>query len=160
MRPKTCNSKPKNARNQSHTAGERRKQPKLDAQRMGLALARRRKVPGTNWLLSGPGTRRRRPNETQSDVGISLDRWQARDYGQESDHENADRSAGSATAKGPVRSAPEARSDQVDLTKARPATLALAREKMPFEITPFFPRLTRMPSEGADKMAMAAGGSK
>src|SRR5208283_1166801 len=51
-------------------------------------------------------------------------------------------------------------SDQVDLTKARPATLALAREKMPFEITPFFPHLTRMPSEGADKMAMASGGSK
>jgi len=51
-------------------------------------------------------------------------------------------------------------SDQVDLTKARPATLALAREKMPFEITPFFPHLTRMPNEGADKMAMAAGGSK
>lgn len=51
-------------------------------------------------------------------------------------------------------------SDQVDLTKARPATLALAREKMPFEITPFFPHLTRVPNEGADKMALVTGGSK
>jgi hypothetical protein len=50
--------------------------------------------------------------------------------------------------------------DQVDLTKSQPATLALAREKMPFEITPFFPHLTRVPNEGADKMALAAGGSK
>jgi peptidase M48-like protein len=47
--------------------------------------------------------------------------------------------------------------DRVDLAKARPVTLALAREKMPFEITPFFPHLTRMPNEGADKMALAAG---
>jgi len=51
-------------------------------------------------------------------------------------------------------------SDQVDLTKARPATLALAREKMPFEITPFFPHLTRVPNEGSDKMALVTGGSK
>jgi len=49
-------------------------------------------------------------------------------------------------------------SDQVDLTKTRPATLALAREKMPFEITPFFPHLTRATNDGADKMALAAGG--
>ena len=50
-------------------------------------------------------------------------------------------------------------SDQVELTKARPATLVLAREKMPFEITPFFPHLSRMPNDGADKVALA-GGSK
>jgi hypothetical protein len=50
--------------------------------------------------------------------------------------------------------------DQVDLAKARPVTLALARNKMPFEITPFFPHLTRMANDGADKMALAAGGSK
>jgi hypothetical protein len=50
-------------------------------------------------------------------------------------------------------------SDQVELTKARPATLVLAREKMPFEITPFFPHLSRVPNDGADKVALA-GGSK
>jgi hypothetical protein len=44
-------------------------------------------------------------------------------------------------------------SDQVELAKAQPVTLALAREKMPFEITPFFPYLTRLPGEGADKVA-------
>jgi hypothetical protein len=32
--------------------------------------------------------------------------------------------------------------DQVELSKAQPAALALAREKLPFEITPFFPYLT------------------
>ena len=34
-------------------------------------------------------------------------------------------------------------SDQVELAKAKPVALASAREKMPFEITPFFPYLTR-----------------
>ena len=33
--------------------------------------------------------------------------------------------------------------DQVELAKPQPVTLALAREKRPFEITPFFPYLTR-----------------
>ena len=51
-------------------------------------------------------------------------------------------------------------SDQVELTKARPATLALAREKMPFEITPYFPHLTKVPNEGSDKMGLLTGGSK
>jgi hypothetical protein len=50
--------------------------------------------------------------------------------------------------------------DQVELVKARPVTLALAREKMPFEITPFFPHLTRVPSQGAEKVAMAATDTK
>jgi hypothetical protein len=51
-------------------------------------------------------------------------------------------------------------SDQVELAKARPVTLALAREKMPFQITPFFPYLTRLPVEAtADKIA-SAGSSK
>ncbi|MFZ0542301.1 MAG: M48 family metalloprotease, partial [Candidatus Sulfotelmatobacter sp.] len=35
-------------------------------------------------------------------------------------------------------------SDQVELEKAKPVALASAREKMPFEITPFFPYLTRL----------------
>jgi hypothetical protein len=50
--------------------------------------------------------------------------------------------------------------DEVELVKARPVTLALAREKMPFEITPFFPFLTRLPKEGADKVAQVGSGSK
>jgi hypothetical protein len=51
-------------------------------------------------------------------------------------------------------------SDRVELAKARPVTLALAREKMPFEITPFFPYLTRLPNEGADKVALGGAPSK
>jgi hypothetical protein len=44
----------------------------------------------------------------------------------------------------------------VELTKAHPVTLALAREKMPFQITPFFPYLTRLPVEATtDKVAFA-----
>jgi hypothetical protein len=50
--------------------------------------------------------------------------------------------------------------DQVELVKVRPVTLTLAREKMPFEITPFFPFLTRLPNEGADKVASVSSGSK
>ena len=34
--------------------------------------------------------------------------------------------------------------DQVELAKAKPVALTSAREKMPFEITPFFPYLTRL----------------
>jgi len=51
-------------------------------------------------------------------------------------------------------------SDQVELAKAHAVTLALAREKMPFEITPFFPFLTRLPNEGSDKVASVGSGSK
>jgi hypothetical protein len=47
-------------------------------------------------------------------------------------------------------------SDQVELSKAKPVALLSAREKMEFEITPFFPYLTRMPSGGAEKMATTA----
>ncbi len=51
-------------------------------------------------------------------------------------------------------------SDQVELVKARPVTLALAREKMPFEITPVFPFLTRLASDGGEKLAAVDAGSK
>jgi hypothetical protein len=34
--------------------------------------------------------------------------------------------------------------DQVELVKATPVTLLSARDKMPFEVTPFFPHLTRI----------------
>ena len=45
-------------------------------------------------------------------------------------------------------------SDQVELSKAKPVALLSAREKMEFEITPFFPYLTRMSTGGAEKMAL------
>jgi peptidase M48-like protein len=41
--------------------------------------------------------------------------------------------------------------DQVDLVKAAPVTLLSARDKMPFEVTPFFPHLTRI--EGGTVLA-------
>src|SRR5215471_1572688 len=44
-------------------------------------------------------------------------------------------------------------SDQVELSKAKPVALTSAREKMEFEITPFFPYLTRIPTEG-EKVAL------
>jgi hypothetical protein len=47
-------------------------------------------------------------------------------------------------------------SDQVELAKAKPVTLVSAREKMPFEITPFFPYLTRLSTPGTDKVAVTA----
>lgn len=40
-------------------------------------------------------------------------------------------------------------SDAARLIKSKPVALASAREKMPFEITPLFPYLTRLPSEQA-----------
>jgi len=43
-------------------------------------------------------------------------------------------------------------SDQVELSKAKPVALTSAREKMEFEITPFFPYLTRIPGE--EKVAL------
>ena len=47
-------------------------------------------------------------------------------------------------------------SDQVELAKAKPVALTSAREKMPFEITPFFPYLTRLSTGGTDKVASTA----
>ena len=44
-------------------------------------------------------------------------------------------------------------SDQVELSKAKPVALTSAKEKMEFEITPFFPYLTRLPN-GTDKVAL------
>lgn len=46
--------------------------------------------------------------------------------------------------------------DQVELSKAKPTALASAREKMEFEITPFFPYLTRLSTGGSEKMALTA----
>jgi hypothetical protein len=44
--------------------------------------------------------------------------------------------------------------DQVELAKAKPVALTSAREKMPFEITPFFPYLTRLSTPGSEKVAL------
>ena len=51
-------------------------------------------------------------------------------------------------------------SDQVELAKAKPVALASAREKMPFEITPFFPYLTRLSTPDNEKVALTAPASK
>src|ERR1700678_3900455 len=47
-------------------------------------------------------------------------------------------------------------SDQVEMAKGKPVALNSAREKMPFEITPPFPFLTRISTPGADKVALTA----
>ena len=44
--------------------------------------------------------------------------------------------------------------DQVELSKAKPVALTSAREKMEFEITPFFPYLTRLSTAGTEKVAL------
>jgi len=47
-------------------------------------------------------------------------------------------------------------SDRVELAKAKLVPLISAREKMPFEITPFFPYLTRFSTTGTDRVALTA----
>ncbi|HXY48491.1 MAG TPA: M48 family metalloprotease [Terriglobales bacterium] len=44
--------------------------------------------------------------------------------------------------------------DKVELVKSQPVAITSARDKMPFEVTPFFPRLTRA---GADNAAATTG---
>ena len=50
-------------------------------------------------------------------------------------------------------------SDQAELSKAKPVALTSSREKMEFEITPFFPYLMRLSTGGAEKMALTTTGS-
>ena len=50
--------------------------------------------------------------------------------------------------------------DQVELAKAKPVALTSAREKMPFEITPFFPYLTRLSTPGSEKVALTTPSPK
>jgi peptidase M48-like protein len=50
--------------------------------------------------------------------------------------------------------------DQVELAKAKPVALASAKEKMPFELTPFFPYLTRLTTAGSEKVALTAPAPK
>ena len=45
--------------------------------------------------------------------------------------------------------------DQVELAKAKPVALVSSKEKMPFELTPFFPYLTRLSVPASDKVALA-----
>jgi hypothetical protein len=47
-------------------------------------------------------------------------------------------------------------SDQVKLAKSNPVALTSAREKMPFEVTPFFPHLMRNSVPATEKVATAA----
>jgi hypothetical protein len=47
--------------------------------------------------------------------------------------------------------------DKVEMVKAQAVALTSAREKMPFEVTPFLPRLTRL---GTNTEATAAAVSK
>jgi hypothetical protein len=51
-------------------------------------------------------------------------------------------------------------SDQVELAKAKPVALASARENIPFEITPFFPYLTRLTTAGSEKVALTTPSPK
>jgi hypothetical protein len=50
--------------------------------------------------------------------------------------------------------------DQVELAKAKPVALTSAKEKMPFELTPFFPYLTRLSVPGSEKVALTAPAPK
>lgn len=44
-------------------------------------------------------------------------------------------------------------SNQATLAKTKPVALLSAREKMPFEVTPVFPYITRIPTSGAERVA-------
>ena len=56
------------------------------------------------------------------------------------------------------RSLTTATSHRVALVKTRPVALLSPREKMPFEVTPFMPYLTRFGSEAAKPIAASANG--
>ncbi len=47
----------------------------------------------------------------------------------------------------------DAWTDQLDLIKTKPVAITSAAEKMPFEVTPFFPFLTRLSAASPDKTA-------
>jgi hypothetical protein len=51
-------------------------------------------------------------------------------------------------------------SDQVELAKSKPVALTSARENIPFEITPFFPYLTRLSTAGSEKVALTTPSPK
>jgi hypothetical protein len=47
-------------------------------------------------------------------------------------------------------------SSKIELVKGKPVALANSREKMPFEVTPFFHYLSRLSSAGPEKVALTA----
>ena len=51
-------------------------------------------------------------------------------------------------------------SDRVDMVKAAPVAITSARDKMPFEVTPFFPRLARYGGANAAPSTTAANSNK
>jgi hypothetical protein len=46
--------------------------------------------------------------------------------------------------------------DQVELAKAKPVALTSAKEKIPFEVAPFFPYLTHVSTPGGENAALTA----
>jgi hypothetical protein len=50
--------------------------------------------------------------------------------------------------------------DQLEMAKAKPVPLTSPKEKMPFEITPFFPYLTRLSVARSEKVAVTAPAPK
>jgi len=46
-------------------------------------------------------------------------------------------------------------SNRIELLKTKPVALISPREKMPFEVTPFFPYLSRLPGTAPEKAALA-----
>jgi hypothetical protein len=46
--------------------------------------------------------------------------------------------------------------DRVEMVKAAPVAITSVRDKMPFEVTPFFPRLSRLTTEANPGNATAA----
>jgi hypothetical protein len=51
-------------------------------------------------------------------------------------------------------------SDQTELAKTKPVALVSAREKMPFEVTPVFPYLTRISTTTTEKVASTTPAAK
>ena len=47
-------------------------------------------------------------------------------------------------------------SDHIELLKTKPVSLISAQEKMPFQVTPFFPYLTRLSSGAPEKVALTS----
>jgi hypothetical protein len=46
--------------------------------------------------------------------------------------------------------------NRIELLKTKPVPLTSAQEKMPFEVTPFFPYLTRLSNGGPEKVALTS----
>ena len=46
--------------------------------------------------------------------------------------------------------------DKVEIVKSQPVAITSARDKMPFEVTPFYPRLTRYSTASATAATTAA----